>query len=431
VSGFPAKASELPEALDQQSRYSSGRSHVKTLLEMSSVITFQPEKINLSSGHTVPGIKVSEGLFLARVEAAKLFSFAPNPMDTENRKKLESSRALQEIWDVRKDVQRLFAGSKARNVPVYASYIQDVRKGASGITPPIILYSEAPLEVEVDGTYQIGLAIIPYGRPLIALDGETQLAARHLAYEREPETGGDVVSVLIAHGKDKTWARQAFHDLNVLGVRPNAAISIGMDARDPLTFVAREVERSVPFFRNRVNMVRRQLKSSDKDIVTITALRGACITFAEGIVGVRHGTRPVPVKAEDVTRIRARAIEWFSLVTSELAHAFEPRDNRMAAAPAVLAAIGALGHVASEEDDAGRRELEMERQLRKLSTVHWERAQHWDGIGGKTNPKGILSVGGSKEYGYAIFEALNDPTSLGGKKIRLADTDGAQVATGT
>ena len=124
---------------------------------------------------------------------------------------------------------------------------------------------------------------VPYDKRLVAIDGETQLAARFEAANRIPETKSEFVAVYICHGRDKQWARQCFHDLNVLGVRPNAALSIGMDARDPLTRVAREVERRVPFFRNRVNKARRQLASHEADVVTITALRGACITLSEGM----------------------------------------------------------------------------------------------------------------------------------------------------
>ena len=36
---------------------------------------------------------------------------------------------------------------------------------------------------------------------------------------------------MIAHGLDSRWARQSFHDINVLGRRPNAAIAISMDNR--------------------------------------------------------------------------------------------------------------------------------------------------------------------------------------------------------
>ena len=133
---------------------------------------------------------------------------------------------------------------------------------------------------------------------LVAIDGETQLAARFEAANINPETKDEFVPVIICHGRTIEWARQVFHDSNLLAVRPNAAVGIGMDQRDPLTHVARLVERQVPFFHDRVNTTRRQLRRNDKEIETITALRGACITFAEGITGVKYGAKPVPVASE-------------------------------------------------------------------------------------------------------------------------------------
>jgi len=68
----------------------------------------------------------------------------------------------------------------------------------------------------------------------VAIDGETQLAARHEARNLNEETMQEFVPIYVCHGRDKQWARQSFHDLNALGVKPNAALSIGMDARERL-----------------------------------------------------------------------------------------------------------------------------------------------------------------------------------------------------
>ena len=56
---------------------------------------------------------------------------------------------------------------------------------------------------------------------------------------------GDYIPVHICHCLPRGWARQAFHDLHVLAFRPNSAISVGMDARDPLPAITREVEAGV------------------------------------------------------------------------------------------------------------------------------------------------------------------------------------------
>ena len=85
-----------------------------------------------------------------------------------------------------------------------------------------------------------------------AIDGENQRRGGYEAANIDPATKDDFVAVYICHGFSKNWARQAFHDLNVLGPT-NAAVSLGMDARDPLTAICRQVEKRVPFFKDRVN----------------------------------------------------------------------------------------------------------------------------------------------------------------------------------
>ena len=376
-------------------------------------------KLNPTEGHMLAGVQISDHLFLARVRATQLFQIAPDPRDAEDRKKVEASKELQDLQEIREDVQRLFAGQKAKNVPGYADYIVAVLQGQDGMTPPIILYSEEGLEIEVD-EYGKGFVQVPFDRRLVAIDGETQLAARFEAINMDPETKREVVPVYVCHGRDKGFARQCFHDLNVLGVRPNAALSIGMDARDPLTRVAREVERRVPFFRGRVNKVRRQLRGADTDVVTITALRGACTTLAEGIAGVKYGARPVHIPDPQVTKVLDVAAEWFTAVTDAIGPAMEDREYKLASAPSVLAAIGAIGHELLNLDDPSARLRRCDVLVSRLRTVDWRRGKPWEGIAGKFTPKGAFSVGGSKETAYAVYDALNDETSTGYAQVRVS-----------
>jgi DGQHR domain-containing protein len=376
-------------------------------------------KLNPTDGHLIAGVRINENQFVGRVKATQLFQITLNPLESEDKKKVSASKELQDLREIREEVQRLFAGAKEKNVAPYANYIVGVHTGkCEGMTPPIILYSEARLESEID-EYGRGFVQVPYDKRLVAIDGETQLAARFEAANLYPDTKNEYVALYICHGRDKLWARQCFHDLNVLGVRPNAALSIGMDARDPLTRVAREVERQVPFFRGRVNKAQRQLKADDSDVVTISSLRGACITLAEGIGGVRHGAKPVPLGEAEAKRALEVALEWFVAVTDSIGPAMEDRVRKLAAAPTVMAAIGAMGHELVNVDDPIARTDKAATLVRKLRTVDWTRGKHWEGIAGKYTPKGKFSVGGSKETAYAVYEALNDETSPGYLKIRV------------
>jgi DNA sulfur modification protein DndB len=316
-------------------------------------------------------------------------------------------------------VQRLFEGQKKKNVVPYADYIVNLHHGEDGITPPITLYSEAALELQEneDGTCFIQ---VPWGEQLVAIDGETQLAARHEAGNIQPSTRLEFVPVYVCHGKDKLWARQSFHDLNTLGIKPNAALSIGMDARNPLTRVCRVVERQVPFLAGRVNKVRRQLRSSDTDVVTITTLRGACVTLAKGINGVQYGARPVPIDDDALPQVEAAGIDWFRAVTEVIGPAIENRDQKLASAPSVFAAIGAVGNQLVGITDPAERQVRARQLAASLSDVSWDRGKKWEGIAGKFTPKGTFAVGGAKETAYAVYAALADHNDPGYAGIRPA-----------
>ncbi len=197
-------------------------------------------RLNPTDGHMVVGVMIDDHYFIGRARAAQLFQFAPDPRETEKKRVVDARKELQDLLAIRQEVQRLFAGAKAANVPRYADYITSVHKGQDGITPPIILYSEQPLKIQQDET-GAGWIQIPWDRRLVAIDGETQLAARFEAANRLQETRDAFVPLVFCHGRKQSWARQAFHDLNVLAVKPNPSLSLSMDARDPLTKVACEV----------------------------------------------------------------------------------------------------------------------------------------------------------------------------------------------
>ena len=63
---------------------------------------------------------------------------------------------------------------------------------------------------------------------------------------------------------------------------------------------------------------------------------------------------------------------------------------------------------------------EAEKRAAALKLVNWERDKVWEGIAGKFTPKGVFSVGGAKETGYAIYSALADPSDPGYARIRSA-----------
>jgi DNA sulfur modification protein DndB len=376
------------------------------------------KELSPDQGHIVYGVKIDEHRFLGRILAAQLFQVAVDPRKTENPRELERNPQLQSVRQIRQEVQRLFEGAKRRNVEPYAQYIVKVHDGESGMAPPIILYSERDLTV-ADGSSSVAAKIqIPWDIQLVAIDGETQLAARFEAADIKAETKNDFVPVVVCHGCSIDWARQVFHDLNLLAVRPNAALGLSMDERDPLTQVARNVGRQIAFFKNRVNLVRRQLRSSDKEVVTFTALRGACVTLAYGIKGVQYGAKPVPVPMDRIPAIEAAAMEWLPAMLEVVGPAFENRTRTVAAASSVMAALGAMGHELVETIEAPARAALCQRLADRLRGVCWDKGQVWQGIAGKFTPKGKFSTSGAKDAAYAVYAALVDENSPSYKQIR-------------
>jgi DGQHR domain-containing protein len=374
-------------------------------------------KLNPTDGHLVAGVVLDDHRFLGKMRGAQLLQVAADPRKTEDLKQVSQSSDLEALRRIRMDVQRLFEGAKAKNVEPYARYIANVHMGGSGMTPPIILFTQEalPIELRPEGT---ALAQIPYGTQVVAIDGETQLAARFVAADINAATKQELVPVILCHGRDLDWARQVFHDLNTLGVQPNAALSISMDQRDPLTYIARQVERKVPFFTGRINTVRRQLRRSDPHVLTITALRGGCVTLAEGIGGVRYGVRPVLPDQSRLGSVEGTAVEWFGAVADAFGSAIEDRERTLAAAPAVIAALGAVGHELVNIEDARLRASKRDEIIERLRLVRWDKGKAWEGIAGKFSPKGRFSVGGSKETAYAVYAALTDRANESYDRIR-------------
>src|ERR1700738_964734 len=108
-------------------------------------------RLDPTDGHLIYGVKINDHQFLGRLKSPQLSQIAPDPRDSEDRKKVDASKDLQDLREIREEVQRLFAGAKAKNVGPYANYIAEVHaQKVDGITPPIILYSEDKLAESVD-----------------------------------------------------------------------------------------------------------------------------------------------------------------------------------------------------------------------------------------------------------------------------------------
>jgi hypothetical protein len=367
--------------------------------------------LNPAEGAYFPALKIDDHHAVGRMLVSQFLSTVPDPRDAD----LHSERSdLQQIALIRAGVQRPFESAKKANIPKYRDYIIDKAHGKPGITPPIILYSPTPLPCEFSPEGP-GHMLLPYGVPITILDGETQAAARFDG-RSDPETLKGYVAVEVVHGVTAEVAGQLYHDLNVLGVRPSPSLAMSRDLRDAMTNVTRRVA-DLPMFRGRVDLTARQLKKKSANIVTLTALRGAIVCFAEGIGGVRFGVKPVAIAPSRLPALETGAVAWFGALSERIGAVLEgDRDKLVTGGPAIFAALGALGH-GIETIPESERQGAIQTRLAKLDGVKWQRSD-WVGIAGKETPKGNITLGGSKEVAYAVYAAFNDPSSPGYKQVR-------------
>lgn len=400
---------------------------------------FQPEPDMLpqfvppTDAAAIPCVRINSHRVMARMKLPTLLRLTSDPRKTEKAKERAADYQLKVAYEMRKIVQREFVGIKQRNVPKFATYLHAVQQEEiDGLAPAIKLYCASDIVVNEnpDGT---AVAYVALDDELVAYDGETQLAAW---YSLMPNFASDLQSVYVpidlSFGRSLTWARQVWHDVNAYGSRPNAALSLSMDNRDPLNQVADAVEEAIPFYSGQVNKLKRQVKPGE-GYFTLTTFRGACVTLAKGIAGVSLGMKPVTgMRPEDVTSLEEVAIEYFTAVSETLGEAIQD-PKQVANSPAVFVAIGAVGNEALKIADPEDRAAKIRGLMANLGQVNWRKGHHWNGIAGKvtttTNPdtgqtRSRFALAGPKEASYNVFKALTDPKSPWYSQVRNLNAPG-------
>lgn len=392
--------------------------------------------LDLSEGTYVKGIAVNENTFLAltQFQQLRVITRDPDVLQPNSRRGSDDPDIVGER-QIHELIQRALSGSKKSNVPKYQEYIEAVVMGSKpGVLPPMHLWSEKPLQVVTPGS--VVYLLVPNGDFLLAIDGETQLAAHH-ALGRSAVVAQEVkdrhrkwpLGAVIHHGVSTSTARQYFHDLNVLSVRPNASLGLGMNTQDPIMAIVGDVEAASDVLRGRVEKLARQLPRKSEKIVTLTNLRQMVITVAKGISGIQYGARPMPTDGVDIRELKSVAISWIGGYFDSLKDQIVARDTSLAGTGPVLAAVGAIGQrllsVPGEERPALQAAM-----LRDLQDVDWTKGEHWTGVAGGFTASGVFSVKGTKEVAYGVHSALADVMSPAYDQVRGRSAP-AGATTGT
>lgn len=381
----------------------------------------------------IVAIEVSEHEAVGTITVAELLEFVRDPIASEKAARVAEDPKLRASADIRKDVQRVVTGAKAANAKKYARYIVEGLGGRRPwVIPPVTLYTPEALD-KVDIANGAILLLIPKGGFLTAIDGETQrIAWNYATLEAGDGLLRQRIKVVVHHGRNLVEARQYFHDLNTLEVKPNAAIAISMDSTDAATGITRKLAERNPLLMGRVDMARRQIPKGAHELVTISGLRTGIVMTLLGPAGIQAGARPVSLPEDlGVEQVELETLAAWGPVLEALEAQFRDREATIVAQPIGLAGIGAmLHHVMPSTLRTNWPEKKLDEIVALLTSVDWSRGSHWDGVAGKwvvrevydeggnvTGTVERLSLGGVKEYGHAMIDAL-DASSPAGTRIR-------------
>jgi DNA sulfur modification protein DndB len=358
----------------------------------------------------------------------------------------QSDEEAQALVDLFATVQRSNRGRKKRNVADYAQYLGEVTASKRmGDAPPPVLFSPNTLQVVlINGMTHV---VIPQGPGLVTIDGDTQTRAwRRLSLERRLT---DVrIPAEIRHGVAVEFGEQIFHDRNVLRTVVSASDAI---AKDNYDFAKRLAEKLIPessVLNGRIKREGRSVARTDQDhVTTIGALRTGMITSILGSAGLQVGSRSfdLPEGVDERTMVKELIPVWLQ-VLDHLKPEFNDHATTVVGNPAILAGIGALVHRTTSW--SATKPLSVEDVLALLEDVDWQtshptggtvmiqkrvrvdgqsveieveveaRESVWSGIAGKFTPSMAFSMGGPKEVGHAVINALSESTSVAGKSIR-------------
>ena len=386
---------------------------------MDNIQAFDP-----SAGNYVKGISVRRDVFLAVTRFNQLRAIVRDPalLQPSTRLRAYDGEELEDEAQVHEMIQRALTGNKKHNVPKYRDYILDVVNGMVGVLPPMHLWSEGRLDEVSVGNNQF--LVVAHGTHLLSIDGETQLAGHFQAHRAAPSPearerhGNFELTAVIHHGISVPAARQYFHDLNVLAVRPNTSLGLSMDTRDPMIHLLDQLEENIDFLKGRVDRQARQLRKSSNKVITMQTLRQMVINISKGIAGIQYGARPVVIEDIDLDDVRNVAEDWLTAFFNAFGPLVGDRDTYIVAASPVLAAVGAIGNqiLQAPHHERTHRRNEL---IASLQSVDWKKGPRWAGIAGRVNEQGgKFIVGGTKEVAYAVYHVLSNPENDGYRRVR-------------
>lgn len=391
----------------------------------------------VTTGFPIKLMPVRDHVAIGVVDIENLLYMVNDPMKVEQDAARDAKAGAEQdgYARMRAEVQRVIgtaASPKSKNIANYATYIGEGLSGEfadAWSIPPVTLWCPRPLVIEENGS-----AYLPIRDGLIAIDGETQITALHrikrnpMAYGLdEDQLDQAIVAFEIYHGISTLSARQIFHDRNLKGVPVDKSLALSMDMRDFATSVAQALvdgtvveidDEPIPLSKL-ILTGKRQVASKSAEWMTLSGIRTLVVTTILGKAGIHAASGDVEIddlpEGTEMKVVKRETVEKLSMFLRQFTDEFQAKSA--ISSPAVLAGLGATIHHSMSwcvSDKLTDEDLSL-----LLAEIRWEReSKYWGGIAAKETGRGVSWAGGARDSGHKVYEAINNPDSEVGLRIR-------------
>jgi DNA sulfur modification protein DndB len=164
--------------------------------------------------------------------------------------------------------------------------------------------------------------------------------------------------------------------------------------------------------------------------ITLSALRTLVVTTLLGRSGLQYGAKPLPMfDGVDFEALKTEVAHVVHAVLQRFAENFADKDQYLIGSPAIMAGIGVTAHrtirslpqrrATGLEDESHDEPMTPDQFLSLLADIRWDKERGiWDGIATRKTPKGVTTVAGPKEVGYAVAEAIDGSNPTTSAQIR-------------
>lgn len=280
--------------------------------------------------------------------------------------------------------QQPFRKANKARVSEIAKEVVD-RSGAFHIAPVTISIEHAVRFVAPKQSTSkqpaLGELFIPLEARLTIIDGLHRIQGLQRAVVDCPELAADSVAMVIHVDSDGSRRGAIYSDLKRFERSTAQSLRIGMDERDEIARLTREVISAVPVFTNAIEMEKTAISNRSRKLFTLSALYQANRVL---LADRKKDTYPQRLKlATEFWREVANQIPGWAEVTKGETSAAEIRANFVHCHAIGIAALARAGRELLAQSPK-----DWKKRLSKLSSLNWSRANTklWEGramIGGR------------------------------------------------